>query len=44
VIGLRFIALARSLLASCHSLVNVFGGGAATTNTEKEEKKKEKLD
>ena len=29
VIGLRFISLARSLDASCHSLVNVLGGGAA---------------
>ena len=28
-IGLRFNSLARSLDASCHSLVNVFGGGAA---------------
>ena len=34
-IGLRFIALARSLVASCHSLVNVLGGGAATTNTQR---------
>ena len=30
VIGLSFISNARSLLASCHSLVSVFGGGAAT--------------
>ena len=30
VIGLSFISNARSLLASCHSLVRVFGGGAAT--------------
>ena len=29
VIGLSFISNARSLLASCHSLVSVFGGGAA---------------
>lgn len=34
-IGLRFNSLARSLLASCHSLVNVFGGGAATKTTQK---------
>ena len=39
VIGLRFISLARSLDASCHSLVNVFGGGAATKTTHTKKKR-----
>ena len=39
VIGLRFNSLARSLDASCHSLVNVFGGGAATQRTQRKERK-----
>lgn len=39
VIGLRFSSLARSLDASCHSLVNVFGGGAATMDYTKIKRK-----
>jgi hypothetical protein len=39
VIGLRFSSLARSLDASCHSLVNVFGGGAAIIGYTKRKRK-----